>query len=1484
MEVKENNRKEIVFKICIDKNDFKVTKEDNANNYDNNCKPYVIFDIKNSDITNSIKIMNEQLLRKEGNIYKFSSFYSKFIKHCIINEQQINNEIMLQFKNFYKDNVNLLNSCFTDKDIENEKMRQLFIKVFLEYDFTKKNQFFEYKQIMLKFMKVINCEYKKEFDTKIYEMLSSPLFAEMNFNFKQVDQEFKTQLLPIYIKVFSQLSKLDNCLSFVIQRVKNGKTEFEKLNKELDSYGIDNTLINEIDRCAWIYFSKDKNKLLEMMIPSFSIGKIIELTKTNPQNDFVKKYTEIIKGIKEKSDISKVIFVYTSDAQKKSIINYYQGKKSIELGTDEKIQSKKDEIYLKEILKRSVLLDEGFYYIQDEFFKLLSYFSLNETKIEYTIDLDNFIKDFNISTKTNKSKETQNLFALFKDEINKYLNSVLKKEIKHYNNNKVFLKEIKGIIESKDEFFVKLFSQFKVVYSKNKDSINKEKLKKCLENDLSNNCFTLSILEQSKSFENFFLLTFKNKEQFLLKYIELLSDEEKFEKETQNCIPSIFSAFNYSILEYLFLLFPNISDFFKKIFELTVNMKQFSQNKSFSTQISYFYLFIKKYFHYFSLLETLSKYAINLIDISQLVKMKNTIHNNKNNNVIWNILQFIITKNTITNIIKLSAIQLVSFRKFCHLAEYIDKQLALKTNELFMIKKIELILLYLADDKEVQKTLGEFISTNIFSSEELINISKFIVAHSNKFNCYDEFIGKFLREQYYEENSNIVIMKLTTWKSEYLLNSKDIFCNIILSSINYLISFEKEEDFDFEKIIPKTIFQNLKGIKFNDIYFQQFILSIMQNHLYLYVIKELSSNPSTTEDCFLTSEQCNIYMIKCTKYLFDYKNEKVKNILHFLFCIAFLKVYLYFYYENSNRNFDFSNINSFLNSKEYDLIKNVLKLYVLKNVRKGVKSYKEFQNYNYINNQMLWVSSLTFKDSSESLFEYYFFSNMKQEQSYIDKYYKLEKIYNDLSTKIFRTNEYNEEILKLLCSYDDRELFIDLVFNKIYAQLNSNNFKEQSLLFYEFTSWISNLLKLEKIKKIDERVIKYYNVLFTKIKILTQFAGEDLNKIEVILISMKMILLFFSIDSNKEIKCIAEPKDDYEAFNTYEINKYIKRNYFNKKDGNIYMYKTDSPKWKKVISQEDMYKLSQKGYVVYEEKKVLLKIASLKPKAFNSKNIAYLKVTKKCSYTEDTIENISHKIVIFILYSYYYYYQMEIDLLKEEEQNSLKEVFDDIVLNLHVIGIKNEKIFINVLYCELKQIINNLYTLGKETMFYNSLRIEIENQIQKYIEKQDSYIEYMNKIMNINPSDLRNYTLDQRVPKDTNEYPFLDFFYYTQFPTLDNFRTQFNKIYNKECKYPFINEFINNKIDLFAIPKETIDQLLQKIKENMNDDTLIEKIKDKEEYSYNGQYNSLEEIIVTHSYNNIYKNNTVLPFNGDIVVYDYNGIEQELSTILYNIK
>ena len=1488
MEVKRSTKDDIVLRISLENNKFHVTKEANANNYKKDSKPYVIFDIKPFQLENSITIMQNNLLQKEYNICKFPSFYSKFIKHLILNQtNQIKDEIS-GFESFYKDNIDLLFSCFSDEEMKNKIIKQIFTTVFKEYDFTKNNPFIEYRKIMLKFMKVINLEEKKDFETKICEMLSSPLFREMNFYHKDEDaQEFKDQLLPIYIQVFSKIednkdNKDNNCFSYLISKKLNGKTEIDKLNKELESYGIDDTLIKKIDRCAWIFFSKDKQKLLEMVIPSVSIGKIIELTKKNSQNDFVKKYTEVIKGIKEKTDISKVIFVYTTDKDKQSITDYYKGKKIKMLNEIETINSQ-DELYLKDVnTKRCVFLDEGFYYIKYEVFKLMTYFSLNGTEIEYTINVDNFIKNYDIN-KTTKLK-TQNLFELFKEEINTYVNSILKNSIKNYNNNDLLLKTIEDIIKSKIEFFVKLFDILKDVYSKNTEEINNEKLKKCLESDLNNNILTIDILKTDKSetFENLFLSTFNNKEQYILKYSKLLNDWEQFTKQTQNILPSIFSTLNYTMHEYLYLLFPKIS-FLKKMIELTVNMKHFSKNESFSTQICFFYLYIKKNFHYFCLLETLSKYAINPIDISELIKHNSTVTNNKDNNEIWNALQFIIKKNTISDITQLSAIQLISFKKFCYLAEYIDKQLALKTKEVFMIKQILLILSYLNDDTDIKKTIVDLISTNIFKSEEWIKINTFLLSISKQFNSYDEFIGKLLTVKYFDENSNKVIMKVITWKPEYLLNSKEMIGDIILSSINVL-SFDKEEDFDFDKIIPKTIFQNLQGITLNNIIVQQFILIIIQNHLYLYFMKQLSINLYSSYECFLTSEQCNLYLINCTKYLFDYKDNKVKNILHLLFCIAYIKVFLYFYYKNSNTTFDFSNINSFLNSEEYEPIKKVLKIYVLKNVRKGVKSYKEFQNYNYMNNQMLWVSNLTFNDSSESIFEYNFFSNMNLEQSYIEKYDKLTKILNDLSTKIFRTNEYNEEILKVLCSYDERELFIDLIFNKIFAQLNSRNFKEESLLFYEFSSWISSILKLEAIKTIDQRVIKYYNILFNKIKQLTKFTGDDLNKLEVLLISMKMILLFFSIDKNKEIKSIAEPdNDNYEAFNTYEINKYIRLNYFNRKNVSTYMYKKDSPKWKKVISKKEIDELTNKGYVVYEENKAFPILACLKPKALHSKNIAYLKVSKKLNYifTEDLFENISYQIVIFILYSYYYYYQKEIDSLKEEEQNSLKEVFDDIVMNLHVIGIKNEKIFMNVLYCELKKKINNLYTIGKETQFYNALKTEIETQIKDYIKNQDKYIEYMNKIMNINPSDLRNYTLDQRIPKDTKEYPYCDFFYYTQFPTLEHFKTQFNKIYNKECKYPLINDFINNKLDLFAIPKEVMEQLLQKIKENMNDDTLIERPIEKEEYSYNGQYKSLEEIIVAYSYNNIYKNDTVLPFNGDIVVYDYNGIEHELSTIFY---
>ena len=177
-----------------------------------------------------------------------------------------------------------------------------------------------------------------------------------------------------------------------------------------------------------------------------------------------------------------------------------------------------------------------------------------------------------------------------------------------------------------------------------------------------------------------------------------------------------------------------------------------------------------------------------------------------------------------------------------------------------MIKQILLILSYLNDDTDIKKTIVDLISTNIFKSEEWIKINTFLLSISKQFNSYDEFIGKLLTVKYFDENSNKVIMKVITRKPEYLLNSKEMIGDIILSSINVL-SFDKEEDFDFDKIIPKTIFQNLQGITLNNIIVQQFILIIIQNHLYLYFMKQLSINLYSSYECFLTIEQCNLYLL-----------------------------------------------------------------------------------------------------------------------------------------------------------------------------------------------------------------------------------------------------------------------------------------------------------------------------------------------------------------------------------------------------------------------------------------------------------------------------------------------------------------------------------------------------------------------------------------------------------------------------------------------
>ena len=163
---------------------------------------------------------------------------------------------------------------------------------------------------------------------------------------------------------------------------------------------------------------------------------------------------------------------------------------------------------------------------------------------------------------------------------------------------------------------------------------------------------------------------------------------------------------------------------------------------------------------------------------------------------------------------------------------------------------------------------------------------------------------------------------------------------------------------------------------------------------------------------------------------------------------------------------------------------------------------------------------------------------------------------------------------------------------------------------------------------------------------------------------------------------------------------------------------------------------------------------------------------------------------------------------------------------------------------------------------------------------------------------MKNLTLDRRKQRENindKAYPYFKYFYYSKYPTLYDFKEKFNKIYHKENKFPITNEIVNCNLDIFnPIDQKKMNELLTKILPNLNDLSKVdlENIDNKRKkttfinvektYYYNGYFLSFESIIIFYSHRNNMNKDSIIYSNGDIIEYDYMGIEKEVSLILIN--
>ena len=1301
--------------------------------------------------------------------------------------------------------------------------------------------------------------------------------------------------------------------------------------------------INDIESIQ--YFNDYKSFIdLTFLLPKISFNKIIFFLYNSKREDVLKiidKYFETIKTIENNS----IIFEYDNEKDKEQIALYYPNIKTEEIKNAEYIKEPKE----GEIIYYTCHSSNEISVLFTKFYRIN--LSKNPLSIIKSFNYDNRKIEINFEEKTAtnekivqflaKKHNYNELFNDCKDLIQEYIklncSNILKNEKKEEGfdiidkNNHFNSKFIDEPINQVMTFLNN--NQIKVYVDANKE--NKTNLYKALKEDLLEGRIKCKEETNTNNLLDLVVYWFKrNQDSFSIIYNDYKTNESNpYEtnkkqfcnsliKSVEKALPKIINEMKEKIIDFLQKIFK-FSSFEQKLVELFSEiqyLKYFPNNKQKTLELAYLYAFIENNLSNFHHLERIYNYA----GINELNKLDSLVSNTfkdsrlsqdliDQNEVIGKALDCIISNYTFPD--NLKNFNYSKFRYICNEAFFLEQNLTLFSKSVNKLEHYFLFFEYLTQkvsDEQLKKfnsirnnecTIQNFNAEYKFYCSIIENKDKDKKEYFTDFRLFILKIFESKFKGFKNEEITKKMIDIILSNKEYISSSKQFF-ELIFYEISFIPVNEKldleQTYYSKDNSLLCYIEEQLSFKKDNSEYLEEIIINIFENKLYQYIQNQIANNP---ENNWIVGECCIEYLQKTIDYL--NKENNYKNIIK-LFSIAFLKVYLWSYFsicDKDDTQTDFSDVNSILNTSS-DNVKRVLQLYVLKYVRRSKNSYKEFKNYNFMNKQMLWTSNLTFLEKYKSSFEYPFLSECSSESpnasSFYENYNNIKKIIEYLETKTFRTTEKDEEIKNFIKdnNFYNFDIFIDVIFNLIYSQLDSEYYKNDSINFYEFNNWINNL-----IKEIEEKEpIKFMKYIFSKIKEIIAFGKENLLKIETILISIKFAYLFtFDQTTNFNYTQLLNTIDKETEFITiYDYLQYIKNKSF--------LYQTNYQVL--LIHNSSSWKILDNNYANKEYEKRGIKGEPLTPeqekKNNNNNSPTMLNILKKDYYNlqgkqgyklsiEQSKKMLISKLWIFVIYSFYYYYffknKASLDV-PEDYQEFLENIYNDIKNELHYIGIKNEKIFMNVLYNKLKHNI-----LEKKDLKGGTLYIKIKTIINDYLgnaNKTPGYISYMNEFIGKNEIESRDLVLDQRIPYntiDSQSYPYIRYFFYSSFPTFEHFKKTFNEIFNKENKYPLINEVVNNKLDISNISQDRMNQLIDTILEKENDDTKFDiqtlfddtnnhLMNNNYSYSYNYMlYESFEDIIAHFSCRDIYGQNELFLFNGDIIIYDFKGIEKELLSI-----
>ena len=1482
----------------IDNNNFDLLP------YDKNLNPLIIIRVwRGTPSKDLVKVLSETFIHNQQIKQTIEEYKNKPDRsNTILPEEEafiyslrginksmfsvIPKELNNQNVNFFKDIVNYYISFpnFLLMDVKFNSncpvfYKHLFFK--LPYDDVKINEFV-YK---------IDYEERKTFD-EIFKF-----FLELFTSKECIDSyQDKKEIIDRFKELIGSRSKMFFKKDSLWKPRKNNKTEYPELLKKLYLYCFNNNRelfnlqffntaegnttyntyeqlssisriipnMNENELLALIYLKDFKAMFdFDYLIPLISLDTIfkihLKLLNNRVFGDKIDKYFEFYESvIQQKNDKKKRIYYVNEKINNEQIdqivplqsINQFDPNGSI-YKIDSNVNNPQISFMYNSFYRFSLTKNK---------YEAIKAFKYNPDNKMLTLNIDNnsFIT-FIEKVSKEKNISIENIIN-YKEILIQYMQNNVEIKLKDYyekdkEKNSLEDKTVEEILSLlyHDSFQILLNNMVNCALLNNS---NEEMISKIKE-DISHGYLLEREYSSRVDLINYF---FEPKKEELNKAYHDLYHEYK-QTKFEGVFPSIVDKFdNTEILSQLNIckdINKNLLKYFLDIQEKYCLKHHYNNGKD---KLCYYYGFIINNLDNFYLIEQIAGYANKTIETS----FGEGVIFIKDERIEENDVEFIEffdnSLNYILNDYKfpesLDNFNINSFSYLLDSVNYLQSTLGLLNQNVFKLQFFETCIYNLSQGNDGYKNLK---AENIFDSFKNTNeLIVFLEQNKTLFKDFNSFFVDICTIKY-KATSNVDDKALIIEK--ILEDYNTVKCSKKLLSIylNYINSFSIESNQEEDKVPNEIIngFLDLSKNKILDLIeeklkdkniseaLEQIIINIFEN----YALSQIDINNKQE----LLKPLVLDYFNEAASNLID-NTEKTYLCIFKLYCIAICKVIIFGYMKmvkkGGDDSFDLSTFNSIIKSQKG--LSETLKIHILKYIRRWCSSFHNFMNYNFLNNQLLWAADMTFKPQYPSNFEYNFISEFEYNEKYLKD---LDIVTNDFLTfqeKTFRTNLYDDELTGLIKS-DNFDMFVDIIFNhffssKLFDDININ------LEYYKFNGWGLSTKIQEKIKSPLKKQI--CAILFSKT--LLELSEKNLDTLERLCIEFKFCLLPL-IGNYKEYMNTIKPitvEDEILEDNKHLVINNNTHHYYKYKDSWKYIDKKEHEFYSKhlntnldIIDVGSINKKNENNCYIHND--------------LNKEDVSY--VTKRISH--------------FVICSY------SIFIIKDQNtitHEMLQKMYANIVSDLHHLGINNEKIFMNILYCKLKKSIKGRLI----EQHLSSIETVTKDIIDNYTSYLEQYMKTMNKITGeYLPYEVRNLIMDQRI-NYTNDYeskyPLLKYFYYGEFPIRENFILHFNSLYNKESKYPlislFIKEDLKEEIDVNKLPSVIEEIIKKKNRMDIIDfPSMYDENNNLKEINPNRKDElKFDELLLKHSYRNIYGTNKVNYANGELIEYDYDKIEREL--------